>query len=73
MFLIGRQKYRGSNVYDYYVTEKGSEGNGALKFDLPNVRKELYSGDKIKVEQLDKEYEVIIDKNIEFEYNPYAL
>ena len=72
MFLIGRQKYSGSDVYEYYVTEKGSEGNGALKFDLPNLRKELYSGDKLKIDELNKEFDVTIDRNVGYEYTPFV-
>ena len=72
MFLIGRQKYSGADVYDYYVTEKGSDGNGALKFDLPNLRKEVYTGDKLKIDELNKEYDVTIDRNVGYEYTPFV-
>ena len=71
LFLIGRQKYPSANIYDYYATEKGSEGNGSLKFDLPQLTKELYTGDKLVITQLGKEYEVDIDKSLSMEYNPF--
>jgi hypothetical protein len=73
LFLIGRQKYIGSNIFDYYVTEKGSEGNGTLKFDLPHLTRELFPGDKIMIHQLNKEYTVTIDKSLGYEYNPYFI
>jgi len=71
LFLIGRQKYPGADIYDYYATEKGSEGNGALKFDLPHLRKELYTGDTVHIKQLNKDYEITVDRNLGFDYNPF--
>lgn len=73
LFLIGRQKYPGSDYYEYYCTEKGSEGNGALKFDLCDLKREVFSGDKITVKQLGTEYEVTADKTLNYEYNPYMI
>jgi len=74
LFLMGRQKYPGSSHYDYYATEKGSEGNGTLKFDLPHLHKELYTGDKIKIHQLeDTEYEINVDRTVNYEYNPFMI
>lgn len=68
LHLIGRQRYRSSDYYDYYATEKGSEGNGVLKFPINDRHKELYTGDTITISQLNATYEVHIDKNLEFEY-----
>jgi len=69
--LMGRQKYRSSTQYEYYVTSTSKDEN--IKFYLDNYKRELYSGDKVKVSQLgNEEYEVIIDKNLDYEYIPYV-
>jgi len=71
--LMGRQKYYNSNEYEYYIVS--TDRNENIKFDLgKKYRKELYSGDKVKVPQLnDKEYTVNIDKNLDYEYNPFII
>jgi hypothetical protein len=71
--LMGRQKYYNSNEYEYYIVS--TDRNENIKFDLgKKYRKELYSGDKVKVQQLnDKEYTVNIDKNLDYEYNPFII
>lgn len=71
--LMGRQKYYNSNQYEYYIVS--TDRNENIKFDLgKKYRKELYSGDKVKVPQLnDTEYTVNIDKNLDYEYNPFIL
>jgi len=70
LFLMGRQKYPGSNSYDYYAT--GTSDNNNVKFDLPNNTRELYDGDKVKIKHLnDAEYKIIIDRNLELDYNPF--
>lgn len=69
MLLMGRQKYFGSNFYDYYVTENKPES--ALKFDLPNLHKELMTGDTLEVKELNKTYTVHIDRSLGFDYNPF--
>jgi hypothetical protein len=65
--LMGRQKYNGSTQYEYYVTSTNSEQN--LKFYLDGYKKELYDGDSVYVSQLKSNFEVFIDKNLDFEYN----
>jgi hypothetical protein len=65
--LMGRQKYMGSTQYEYYVTSTNSEQN--LKFYLDAYKKELYEGDSVYVSQLKSNYEVFIDKNLDFEYS----
>jgi hypothetical protein len=72
MILVGRQKYNNSYYFDYYVTEKNNTST-PLKFELKDMHKELFTGDKVKVHHLNKEYEVIIDNNVGFEYNPYII
>lgn len=67
--LMGRQKYRSSSQYEYYVVSDSKES--IIKFELPN-KKEIYTGDKIKIAELgDVEYEASIDKNLPYEYIPY--
>ena len=70
LILIGRQKYPGSTQYDYFITE--NKQDSALKFDLPNLHKELYTDDEITVDELSKVYKVKIDRSLGFEYNPFA-
>jgi hypothetical protein len=69
LILVGRQKYPGSTQYDYFVTE--NKPDSALKFDLPNTHKELYTDDELYVKELDKTYKVNIDRSLGFEYNPF--
>lgn len=69
MLLMGRQKYMGSNYYDYYVTD--NKPDSALKFDLPNLHKELMTGDTVPISQLNKTYVVDIDRSLGFDYYPF--
>jgi len=70
--LMGRQKYYNSNTYEYYVVSTNKDEN--LKFDLEKNKREIFSGDTVKVPQLNNvEYEANIDKVLEYEYNPFVL
>lgn len=70
--LMGRQKYYNSNIYQYYVVSSNRDDN--IKFDLgKKYRNELYTGDKVRIHQLNKDYVVHIDKNLDFDYNPYVI
>jgi hypothetical protein len=70
--LIGRQKFYNSNIYQYYTVSNDRDNN--IKFDLgKKYRNELNTGDKVKVHQLNKEYVVHIDKDLDYEYNPYVI
>jgi hypothetical protein len=67
--LIGRPKYNGSSIYEYYVTSTNRDDS--IKFYLHKYKKELYDGDNVKVPQIgSEEFEVIIDKDLNLEYNP---
>ena len=69
MNLIGRQKYEGSNQYQYYLVS--TDRNDNIKIDLPQIRRELNTGDQIDVPQLTTDkYDVHIDKNIDYVYSP---
>lgn len=70
--LMGRQKFYNSNIYQYYVVSSNRDDN--IKFDLEKkYRNELYTGDKVTIPQLNKDYNVHIDKNIDYDYNPYVI
>lgn len=68
--LMGRQKYL-NGPYEYYVTSSNRDDN--LKFDLPQIRKELYTDDTVTVTQLNKTYKVEIDRTLGFEYSPFVF
>lgn len=70
--LMGRQKYYNSNTYEYYVVSTNKDEN--LKFDLEKNKREIFTGDTVKVPQLNNdEYEANIDKVLDYEYNPFIL
>lgn len=70
MILMGRQKYPNANFYDYYVTENKSDG--LLKIDLPDLHKELYTDDEVRVADVDKTFKVKIDRNVGVDYSPFV-
>lgn len=70
--LMGRQKYYNSNTYEYYVVSTNKDEN--IKFDLEQIKREIFTGDTVKVPQISNaDYEVNIDKVLDFEYNPFVL
>ena len=71
LILFGRKRYSGSNLYDYYATTTNRDDY--LKFDLDrkNTRYELFTGDHVYIPELQKKYEVIIDRVMDFNYTPY--
>ena len=70
--LMGRQKYYNSNTYEYYVVSTNKDEN--LKFDLEKNKREIFTGDTVKVPQLNNvEYEANIDKVLDYEYNPFII
>jgi hypothetical protein len=71
LFIYGRQKWRGSSYYEYYVTTSDKDEN--LKFDLPKVRTELLGGESVTVDELSKTYDVTIDKTLDIMYDPYVF
>jgi len=67
--LYGREKYPRSILWEYYTII--SDGNDMIKIEINNKNnKELYTGDKIYIEELNKEYEVKMYSNDELKYNP---
>lgn len=72
MILMGRKKYPdSSSVYEYYVTDNNDKSY--LKFELPDISRELMGGETVEVKELNKTYKVIIDKVLDYEYNPYLF
>lgn len=69
MILVGRPKFPRSTIYEYFATENKHES--ALKFELTNIQKELYTGDDITISELGKTYKVRIDRNLGFDYSPF--
>lgn len=70
LLLMGRQKYN-NGPYEYYATATNKEDN--IKFDLESIRKELNTGDKVTISQLNKEYTATIDRTLGFEYSPFIF
>jgi len=64
LLLIGRNKYLNSNVFEYYASDKASNG---IKFDLSNTR-ELLTDDTVTISELNKTYTVTMDKLLSYEY-----
>jgi hypothetical protein len=71
LLLIGRSTYPNSSKYDYYVTDNEKDSN--IKFDLKDITKELITGDTVTIQQLGKTFNVDIDDNIGYDYDPYLF
>jgi len=71
LFLMGRRKYPNSDYYEYYVTETKDDHH--LKFKIQDIHKLFTTGETLNVSELDKNYEVHMDDNLGFEYNPYII
>lgn len=69
MILVGRLKYPRGTVYDYFVTE--NKHDSALKFDLKDIHRELYTDDEIIIPELGKTYKLKADRNLGFDYSPF--
>ena len=69
LLLMGRQKYPGSNWYDYYVVENNSDSS--LKFDVHDKHRELMTDDTLAITELGNTYTVKLDKTLGYEYYPY--
>ncbi len=70
--LFGREKYPNSPEWEYYVMVNTGY-NDSIKYSLEKQRRELYSGDKVYIDLLKKNYVVEILKSKTFEYNPYEI
>jgi hypothetical protein len=68
LLLMGRNTFPSSTAYDYYAVE--NDKNSSLKFDI-NKTREMQSGDKVKIEELEKVYTVVMDRILGYEYDPY--
>lgn len=70
--LFGREKYPNSPEWEYYAMINTGY-NDSIKYSLEKQRRELYSGDKVYIDLLKKNYVVEILKSKTFEYNPYEI
>jgi hypothetical protein len=68
LLLMGRNKFPNSTSYEYYVVE--NDKNSSLKFDINRTR-ELQTDDVIEIHELNKKYNVVMDKMLGYEYDPY--
>ncbi|ARF09778.1 hypothetical protein Indivirus_3_27 [Indivirus ILV1] len=67
--LFGRQEYPGSNRYEYYTAI--NNGFDQIKIPVRNRRKnELYDGDEIFIDELDRKYRVKLLKYDAPKYYP---
>ena len=70
--LFGRQEYPGSYKHEYYTTV--NSGNDQIKIPINTKnRKELYDGDKVRVDELHGTYEVKLHKYDAPKYYPDIL
>lgn len=70
LLLMGRNTHPGSYVFEYYAME--NDKNGSLKFDVcRRGRQELQTDDKIRINELDRTYTVVMDRILGYEYDPY--
>ena len=70
--LFGRQKYPGSNQYEYYA--QGTMDYNSVKLPLHNYNKELFDDDEVKIPGTNEERGVFKVKLYKFDtprYNPY--
>jgi hypothetical protein len=71
--LFGRQKYPGSNQYDYYGITNDSS---TLNYKIPISTKhdqEIFDGDTVNVPSLGGSFQVNLHPDQTFRYNPYVL
>tara|TARA_B100001093_G_scaffold517136_1_gene597776 strand:+ start:2534 stop:3184 length:651 start_codon:yes stop_codon:yes gene_type:complete len=74
--LFGRQKFPGSNQWEYYISGRDTNGN-AIKIPLEITRdKELYNGDLVSVPILDNSKGKLEVKLFDYDvprYNPHVF
>lgn len=66
--LFGRQKYPGSNQWEYMVGDKSLDD---VKIPLDNNKKELLDNDEISVKGFGNGYKVQLYENQEMNYLPF--
>jgi hypothetical protein len=74
--LFGRQRYPNSNTWDYYVQAytSGSSGDSIkLSLDKNKYKKELYDDDSVYIKELGMTYNVKLNRDDIFTYNPYLI
>ena len=68
--LFGRQKYPGSDAYEYYAELKF--GGDRMKVPIEQ-RRELYDDDEVYIDVMKKKYKVKMLPDKTLVYNPYIL
>lgn len=70
--LYGRQKYPGSNEYEYYVSFISDDDR--IKYKLDKYRRELYDDDEVVIDILQyRKYRVKLFKEEGIIYNPFMF
>jgi hypothetical protein len=74
--LFGRQRYPNSTTWDYYVQAYTGGASGdtiKISLDKDKYRKELYDDDNVYVKELGMNYNVKLNRDDVFTYNPYLI
>ena len=74
--LFGRQRYPNSTTWDYYVQAYTGGASGdtiKISLDKNKYRRELYDGDSVDVQELGMSYNVKLNRDDVFTYNPYLI
>ena len=74
--LFGRQRYPNSTTWDYYVQAYTSGVSGdtiKISLDKDKYRKELYDDDNVYIKELGMKYNVKLNRDDVFTYNPYLI
>jgi hypothetical protein len=74
--LFGRQRYPNSNTWDYYVNAYtgGSSGdNIKISLNKDRYKRELYDDDHVYIKELGMKYNVKLNRDDVFTYNPYLI
>ena len=74
--LFGRQRYPNSTTWDYYVRAYtgGASGDSIkISLDKDKYRRELYDDDNVYIKELGMNYNVKLNRDDVFTYNPYLI
>ena len=74
--LFGRQRYPNSTTWDYYVQAYtgGASGDSIkISLDKDKYRRELYDDDNVYIKELGMNYNVKLNRDDVFTYNPYLI
>lgn len=74
--LFGRQRYPNSTTWDYYVQAYTGGASGdtiKISLDKDKYRRELYDDDNVYIKELGMKYNVKLNRDDVFTYNPYLI